>query len=101
MLYDLPPEMTLNVLSHLPIPSLLSLRLLSRQWSDFVNVHQSVIFHGAALYHGYVPPGTGLEDVLSVTRNMGRPLAGTTSWKDLCKCTHTVSIRTEEILWSY
>ena len=48
VLYDLSPEVTLNVLSHLPIPSLLSLRLLSRQWSDFVIIHQSVIFHGAA-----------------------------------------------------
>ncbi|KAN0127091.1 hypothetical protein V8E53_015109 [Lactarius tabidus] len=85
MLYDLPPEVMLDVLSHLPIPSLLSLRLLSRQWSDFVTAHQSVIFHGVALYHGYVSPGTGLEDVLSVTRNMGRPLVEAMSWKDLCK----------------
>ena len=83
MLHDLPPEVTLNVLSHLPIPSLLSFCLLSRQWSDFVAVHQPVIFHGAALYHGYIPLRTGLEDVLSV--NMGRPLAETTSWKDICK----------------
>ena len=85
MLYGLPTELTLNVLSQLPIPSLLSLRLLSRQWSDFVTAHQSVIFHGAALYHGYILPGTGLEDVLSVTRDTGRPLAGTTTWKDICK----------------
>ncbi|KAF8271010.1 hypothetical protein EI94DRAFT_653470 [Lactarius quietus] len=80
MLHALPAEVTLNVLSHLPILSLLSLRLLSRQWSNFFTAHKSVIFHGAALYHGYIPPGTlfpDLEDVLSV--NTGRPLAGSTS----------------------
>lgn len=71
MLYGLPPEVTLNVLSHLPVPSLLSLRLLSRQWSDFVTTHQSVIFHGAALYHGYIPPRTGLEDLLWVNTFSG------------------------------
>ncbi|KAF8271013.1 hypothetical protein EI94DRAFT_1569560 [Lactarius quietus] len=81
MLHALPVEVTLKVLSHLPILSLVSLRLLSHQWSDFFTTHKSVIFHGAALYHGYIPPGTGLEDALSM--NMGRPLAGSTSWTGL------------------
>ena len=81
MLYGLPTEVTLNVLSYLPIPSLLSLSLLSRQWSDFFAEHKSEIFHCAALYHGYIPPGTSyLKDA-----NGGRPLAGSTSWMDLCK----------------
>jgi hypothetical protein len=86
MLYGLPFEVTVIVLSHLPISSLLFLRLLSRQWSDFFAAHQSVIFYGAALYHGYIPPGTlfsDLEDALSA--NTGRPLTGSTTWKDLCK----------------
>ena len=81
MLYGLPTEVTLNVLSYLPMPSLLSLSLLSRQWSDFFAEHKSEIFHCAALYHGYIPPGTSyLKDA-----NGGRPLAGWTSWMDLCK----------------
>jgi hypothetical protein len=72
MLHVLPAEVTLIVLSHLPIPSLLSLHLLSRQWRDFFVTHQSVIFHGAALYHGYIQPKTlTLEDALSA--NTGRP----------------------------
>ncbi|KAF8256987.1 hypothetical protein EI94DRAFT_127977 [Lactarius quietus] len=84
MLHVLPTEVTLDVLAHLPIPALLSLRLLSCQWRDFFATHQSVIFHGAAIHHGYIPPGTlSLEDALSV--NTGRPLAGSTSWKDLCR----------------
>ncbi len=84
MLYVLPTEVMLSVLSYLPIPSLRSLLVLSRQWFDFFITNQSAIFHSAALLHGYIQPGTlSLEDALSV--NMGRPWAGSTSWKDFCK----------------
>ena len=83
MLYGLPAEVTLIVLSYLPISSLSSLSLLSRQWSDFFAEHKSTIFHRAALYHGYILPGTlYLEDALSANR--GRPLVGLSSWMDLC-----------------
>ncbi|KAI9458951.1 hypothetical protein BJY52DRAFT_406892 [Lactarius psammicola] len=75
--------MRLVVLSHLPIPSLLSLPVLSRQWLDFFATNQSAIFHSAALLHEYIQPDTLLlEDALSV--NTGRPWAGSTSWKDFC-----------------
>ncbi|KAH9026255.1 hypothetical protein EDB83DRAFT_2678809 [Lactarius deliciosus] len=83
MLYILPTEVTLNVLSHLPIPSLLSLPVLSRQWLDFFTKNQSTIFRSAALLHEYIQPETlSLEDALSV--NTGRPWAGSMSWKDFC-----------------
>ncbi|KAH9000892.1 hypothetical protein EDB86DRAFT_471879 [Lactarius hatsudake] len=83
MLHVLPTEVTLNVLSHLPIPSLLSLPVLSRQWLDFFTTNQSAIFHSAAFLHEYIQPETlSLEDALSV--NTGRPWAGSTSWKDFC-----------------
>ncbi|KAH9000896.1 hypothetical protein EDB86DRAFT_2777726, partial [Lactarius hatsudake] len=84
MLHVLPTEVTLDVLSHLPIPSLLSLPVLSHQWLDFFTTNQSKIFHSAALYHEYINPETLLlEDALSV--NTGRPWAGSTSWMDFCK----------------
>ncbi|KAF8256986.1 hypothetical protein EI94DRAFT_1671647 [Lactarius quietus] len=84
MLHVLPAEVTLDVLAHLPIPALLSLRLLSCQWRDFFATHLSSIFHGAALHHKYIPPGTLLlEDALSA--NTGPPLAGSTNWEDLCR----------------
>ncbi len=84
MLRVLPTEVTLGVLSHLPIPSLLSLPVLSRQWLDFFATNQSAIFHSAALLHEYIQPETLLlEDALS--ENTGRPWAGSTSWKDFCK----------------
>ena len=84
MLHVLPAEVTLIVLSHLPISSLLPLAVLSHQWVHFFATHQSTIFHHAALYHEYISPGTSsLEEELS--RNTGKPWAGSTSWKDFCK----------------
>jgi hypothetical protein len=83
MLHILPAELTLKVLSHLPITSLLSLPALSRQWFHFFATHQSAIFYSAAVQHEYIQPGTSLEDALSV--NTGRPWEGSESWKDFCK----------------
>ncbi|KAH9026261.1 hypothetical protein EDB83DRAFT_2425556 [Lactarius deliciosus] len=78
MLHVLLTEVTLNVLSHLPIPSLLSLPVLSRQWLHFFTTNQSEIFHNAALLHEYIKPETlSLEDALSM--NTGRPWAGSTA----------------------
>ncbi|KAI9458950.1 hypothetical protein BJY52DRAFT_407774 [Lactarius psammicola] len=83
MLHVLPPEVTLDVLSYLPIPSLLPLRGLSRQWFTFFAANEPAIFHRAALLHEYIQPETLLlEDALSV--NTGRPWAGSTSWMDFC-----------------
>jgi hypothetical protein len=82
MLDILPTEVTLSVLSHLPILSLLSLTVLSRRWFDLFTRNQSVIFRSAALFHEYIQPGIiFLEDALS----KGRPWAGSTSWKDFCE----------------
>jgi len=83
MLHVLPTELTLHVLSHLPLPSLLSLPVLSRQWFDLFAANESEIFHHAAILHEYIKPEImSLGDALSV--NAGRPWAGSTSWKDFC-----------------
>ena len=84
MLSVLPAEVTLSVLTHLPIPSLLSLPALSRQWLDFFATNESEIFHHAAIFHEYIKPETLLlEDALSAYE--GKPWTGATSWKDFCK----------------
>jgi hypothetical protein len=84
MLHVLPAEVTLIVLSYLPIPSLLSLAVLSRQWVHFFAAQQSEIFRRAAIYHEYIPPGTmSLEGALSM--KTGKPWAGSASWKDFCE----------------
>lgn len=84
MLDILPVEISLVVLSYLPIPLLCSLPTLSRQWYNFFSKNQSTIFHKAAILHGYTQPGTLLlEDALSVYS--GSPWEGATDWKDFCE----------------
>jgi F-box-like len=84
MLDILPVELSLSVLSYLPLQTLSSLPALSRQWFDFISANQSTIFRNAAILHGYAHPGTLLlEDALSAHK--GSPWDGTTDWKDFCK----------------
>lgn len=84
MLHILPIELSLSVLSYLPLQTLSSLPALSRQWFDFISANQSTIFHSAAVLHGYAQPGTVLlEDALSAYN--GSPWDGAADWKDLCR----------------
>ncbi|KAH9974812.1 hypothetical protein BGW80DRAFT_158313 [Lactifluus volemus] len=83
MLGVLPSELSLNILSYLPIPSLCSLFTLSRQWHHFLIANQWSIFHHAAILHGYVQPGLQLEDALA--RYTGSPWEGSIDWKDFCR----------------
>jgi len=86
MLHILPVEISLVVLSYLPLPTLCPLPSLSRKWSDFFSDNQSTIFHNAAILHGYIHPETLLlEDALSTHK--GSPWDGATDWKDFCKLT--------------
>ena len=86
MLHILPVELSLSVLSYLPVPTLCSLPTLSRQWFDLFSTHQSTIFHNAAIFHGYIQPDTILlDDALTVYK--GSPWDGATDWKDFCEST--------------
>jgi len=86
MLLILPTELSLSVLSYLPLQTLCSLPTLSRQWLDFCSENQLTIFHNAAILHGYIQPKTlQLEDALSAYE--GTPWDGATDWKDFCKST--------------
>jgi F-box-like len=90
MLDVLPAELSLNILSYLPIPSLCSLFTLSRRWYHFLFANQSSIFHRAAILRGYTQPGLQLEDALA--RYTGSPWEGSIDWKDLCKSTSGLQI---------
>jgi len=84
LLHVLPIELSLSVLSYLPLPTLCSLPALSRQWFNLFSANQSTIFHNAAVLHGYVQPETILlDDALSLYK--GSPWDGATDWKDFCK----------------
>jgi hypothetical protein len=84
MLHVLPVELSLAILSYLPIQTLCPLPSLSHKWFDFFSQNQSTIFRNAAVLHGYTHPETYLlEDALS--DHKGSPWEGTTDWKDFCR----------------
>jgi len=85
----LPIELSLSVLSYLPLPTLCSLPTLSRQWFNLFSANQSTIFHNAAVLHGYIQSEIiSLDDALSAYK--GSPWDGTADWKDFCKCSDHV-----------
>jgi len=86
MLHILPIELSLSVLSYLPLPTLCSLPILSRQWFSLFSTHQSAIFHNAAIFHGYIQPDIILLDD-ALTAYKGSPWGGATDWKDFCEST--------------
>ena len=84
MLHILPVELSLAVLSYLPLSTLCSLSSLSREWLEFFSENKSTIFHNAAVLHEYIDPETLLlEDALSM--RVGNPWKGVADWKDFCE----------------
>ena len=84
MLHRLPVEISLAVLSYLPLSTLGPLSSLSRKWRDFISANKSTIFRNAAILHEYIHPETLLlEDALSM--HEGSPWRGATDWKDFCE----------------
>jgi hypothetical protein len=84
MLHVLPVELSLAVLSYLPLQTLCPLPSLSRKWFNFFSENQFAIFRNAATLHGYTHPGIYLlEDALS--KHKGSPWEGATDWKDFCR----------------
>lgn len=53
-LEDLPAELVLKILAHLPLQSLRALRLASRTWNAFFVDNECSIYHHAALLHRFI-----------------------------------------------
>ncbi|KAK7030833.1 hypothetical protein VNI00_013941 [Paramarasmius palmivorus] len=85
MLDRLPAEVTLLVLSTLPIPCIHSLRLVSQAWNEFILTNEAAIYHSAAVVHGYISSTSEGIDTLpqkyspKVLSEMGE------NWKTFCQ----------------
>ncbi|OSC99829.1 hypothetical protein PYCCODRAFT_751872 [Trametes coccinea BRFM310] len=53
---DLPVEVRLQILAHLPLQSLLWIRLICRRWNDFFVANTSAVYRNAAAREGFVEP---------------------------------------------
>lgn len=52
---EIPPEIVLTILSHLPLQSLHALRRLSHEWLSWFDANRSYIYQRAALKHNFIP----------------------------------------------
>ncbi|KAJ7064637.1 hypothetical protein C8F01DRAFT_1366925 [Mycena amicta] len=83
MSLPLPPELTISVLSHLPISSFATLCKTSRAWNAFIQTNQSTIYQNAAIRHFSIPPSTTFDDSKGALSR--RAVAGAYDWKSFCR----------------
>ena len=78
----IPPELWLQVLSFLPIQSILSLRLSSQGWTKFIAANEASIYHATAILHGFAEPHKSLEQSKGI--HVFPCIEDVTSWKEFC-----------------
>jgi hypothetical protein len=84
MLQFLPPEGILEILSYLPVQTLRTLQLISRDWEIFIKTNQASIYKKASLLHGFLPSSdfASVSDLQSIYPT--RSLTGVDNWRDFC-----------------
>ncbi|KAJ7455901.1 hypothetical protein B0H11DRAFT_2066218 [Mycena galericulata] len=81
----LPVELVISILKYLPLSTLSNLLSTSREWNNFFQVNQSILYHNAAVLHGFTPSTSVVySDLTSILSR--RSLTGVTDWKSFC-CT--------------
>jgi hypothetical protein len=99
-LTTLPAELSLLILSHLPLSTLSAVQRINHYFSTFVDENESTVYRNAAWVEGWVPsPQTQLGE-LRVADNQSaeeddrmrealysrRAMRGVRSWKEFCTC---------------
>ncbi|KAF8148668.1 hypothetical protein B0H34DRAFT_736501 [Crassisporium funariophilum] len=83
-MFDLPTELSLQILSYLPFASLNALQVACKSFHDFFVLHDTTIFRNAAWAHDYISsPTTLLPEIRSLYSK--RSLEGVDTFKDLCR----------------
>lgn len=60
MLQRLPPELVLEILQYLPLPSLYAVVLSSKHLHSLITSHEQIVYHNASLVHSF--PSKGIAD---------------------------------------
>ncbi|KAJ7606856.1 hypothetical protein FB45DRAFT_949312 [Roridomyces roridus] len=78
----LPAELVISVLQYLSLSSLGSLSSTSREWQNFIQVNESILYRNAAVLHGFTASAvySDLAEELPP-----RCLIGVTDWKSFCQ----------------
>lgn len=54
MLHQLPAEVALHTLSYLPLHSLYSTTLVSRDWHALITINEPTVYRNAAILHRFI-----------------------------------------------
>ncbi|KAI0090764.1 hypothetical protein BDY19DRAFT_992179 [Irpex rosettiformis] len=83
---QLPPELVLTILSHLPLQSLHTLRRLSREWLSWFDANQSYIYQHAALKHAFIPSeNTLLKNAVLASKHLLPDDSAVNEWRTFCQ----------------
>ncbi|KAK1226769.1 hypothetical protein PQX77_010230, partial [Marasmius sp. AFHP31] len=86
MFTDLPVETVVSILVYLPIHSIHSLKLVSKQLYNLIIANESTIYRSAAAYHGYIPTARLKMEQLGTLDLPNSILEGTEGeWKVFCQ----------------
>nr|GAT56698.1 predicted protein [Mycena chlorophos] len=93
MSFPLPPELTLDILSHLTVPSIQALCSVSRGWHALIRTHEAAIYRALALREFSVPSRITTFDELTDSKILSsRSLAASTDWKSFCATRHRTEL---------
>ncbi|KIK94387.1 hypothetical protein PAXRUDRAFT_828041 [Paxillus rubicundulus Ve08.2h10] len=80
MLQLLPPEIALDTISYLLLPSLYSTALVSSNWNALIAINEATVYRNAALLHRFVTEGDLHADSTSLNPKFRR-----INWKAYCQ----------------
>jgi hypothetical protein len=83
-LADLSSELIVLILEHLTLHNIASMRLLNKEWNQFIEDHEGAVYRHCATLHGYAPVGLLLDDAKKIT-HVSDWLTNVDSWKTYCK----------------
>ncbi|KAJ7642852.1 hypothetical protein B0H17DRAFT_1148749 [Mycena rosella] len=92
---QLPVELVICILKYLPLSTLSQLLSTSREWNNFFESNQSILYHNAAVLHGFTPSASivysdleAIQDDRDMTPHRAalsrRSLTGVSDWKSFC-----------------
>ncbi|KAJ6541832.1 hypothetical protein B0H19DRAFT_959142 [Mycena capillaripes] len=76
----LPIELVIEILKYLPVSAIVSLSSTSRDWNNFCEVNQSILYHNAAILHGFTTSSSIVYSDLATVFSR-RSLIGVSDWK--------------------
>lgn len=87
MLYELPAELQLKILSSLELCDLHAAQLISTQWNALFVAHQNLIYRNASYVHGLISsPNITLERAAELAPRGFK--AGVIDWKTFSELIH-------------